>query len=126
MANYDQGADWNGQDGNVTTVGSAGPLSESFYGTSDQGGNVWEWNETLVVSSARGLRGGSWFNVGITLRSSYQGHNVPSGVFDDFGFRVASPAPPVPAVSTWGLAAMVLLILCAGTIVYGKRVPRPA
>jgi len=42
VANYRYGADWNGQFGNVTTVGSAGIDSESFYGTSDQGGNVWE------------------------------------------------------------------------------------
>ncbi len=37
VANYNLGADWNGQNGNVTTVGSAGPLSASFYGTFDQG-----------------------------------------------------------------------------------------
>src|SRR5207249_4642352 len=40
VANYNRGADWNGQDGNVTTVGGAGPLSVSYYGTYDQGGNV--------------------------------------------------------------------------------------
>ena len=34
MANYDRGADWNGQDGNVTTVG--GTLSLSFYFTEIQ------------------------------------------------------------------------------------------
>ena len=49
VANYARGADWNGQNGNVTTVGSAGPLSASFYGTFDQGGNVWEWNEAVIV-----------------------------------------------------------------------------
>ena len=53
VANYGSGADWNGQDGNVTTVGSAGPLSASFYGTFDQGGNVREWNEAVIGSSAR-------------------------------------------------------------------------
>lgn len=38
VANYQSGADWNGQDGNVTTVGSAGAGSASYYGTFDQGG----------------------------------------------------------------------------------------
>lgn len=42
VANYGNGADWNGLVGNVTTVGSAGPLSYSFYGTADQAGNVFE------------------------------------------------------------------------------------
>jgi len=51
IANYIFGTDWNGQNGNVTTVGSAGVLSESFYGTFDQAGNVWEWSETVIDTS---------------------------------------------------------------------------
>ena len=39
-ANYNFTADWNSQDGNVSTVGSNG--INSFYGTYDQTGNVWE------------------------------------------------------------------------------------
>ncbi len=96
VANYYRGADWNGQVGNVTTVGSAGPSSESFYGTSDQGGNVWEWNETLVSASSRGLRGGSWINNENDVRSSSQIEHVPSGEDDVIGFRVASSFFPRP------------------------------
>lgn len=128
VANYNLGAVWNGQFGNVTTVGSAGSLSESFYGTSDQGGNVWEWNASVTSGSLRRvLRGGSFNNSVNILRSAIQNNGVP--VFENFdsGFRVAGPVSQgdVPTVSQWGLGAMVLLVLTAGTIVHGKRVPRP-
>ena len=92
MANYFSGAVWNGQPGNVTTVGSAGVLSESFYGTSDQCGSVWEWNATVVLAStSRGLRGGTWFAAENDLRSSHQGSLDPANEGSSFGFRVASP-----------------------------------
>ena len=121
VANYGSGASWNGQTGNVTTVGSAGVLSESYYGTFDQGGNVFEWNETVVSSVFRIFRGGGFMDSFNQMGSSYR---IVSGpLIEDrlFGFRVASPVSLVPAVSEWGLAALVLLILTAGTIVQGKR-----
>ena len=66
--------------------GSAGP-----YGTFDQGGNVWEWNDAVtppIVS--RGLRGGAW-DVGYILRSSNRPSDAPDSEFSIIGFRVASP-----------------------------------
>ena len=36
-------------------------LAESEWHV-DQGGNVWEWNET-VIGSQRGVRGGSWHQI---------------------------------------------------------------
>lgn len=99
VANYFFGADWNSQNGNVTTVGSAGPLSDSFYGTADQGGNVREWNETLI-SGFRGSRGGMWSGNANLLQSSIQGSGNPSNDGDFIGFRVAT----VPEPSTYVLA----------------------
>jgi len=105
VVNYDLGADWNGQNGNVTTVGSAG--STSFYGAFDMNGNVWEWNETLI-GSPRGLRGGS-FNFGeLGLRSSDRGNIFPS--FEDLnvGFRLASPVPGPGSVALVAVGAPLL------------------
>jgi len=98
VANYDDGADWNDQSGNVTTVGSAGAQSESFYGTLDQGGNVSEWCETAIPDAfGRVLRGGS-FNVSEDwLSSSFEFHLDPASEYANFGFRVAGYAHCDPA-----------------------------
>jgi formylglycine-generating enzyme required for sulfatase activity len=90
IVNYSRGADWNGQDGNVTTVGSGGPGSQSFYGAFDMGGNVWEWNEQ-TIGGDRGLRGGSWGLFSFNLQSSFRNYYNPSFEFDNIGFRVAGP-----------------------------------
>jgi sulfatase modifying factor 1 len=104
VANFNFGADWNGQDGNVTTVGSAGAFSNGFYGTADQGGNVDEWNESLIAGF-RGLRGGS-FGVGSGgLPSSVRASFDPSFADSFIGFRVAS----VPEPSSFVLAAFGLI-----------------
>lgn len=124
VANYAFNADWNGQDGNVTTVGSAGAASESFYGTSDQGGNVWEWNESFVALNARGLRGGSWGTLEINLRSSDNDALGPDQELDAVGFRVARPLGDVPTVSSWGVVVLALLILTAAFLTYVRRVAR--
>ncbi len=98
VANYNNGADWNSLDGNVTTVGSAGAGSASHYGTFDQGGNVWEWNESIVSSSNRGLRGGSFFGSAFNLQSSVRNSLVPTSENNFIGFRVSSLAPiPEPS-----------------------------
>jgi formylglycine-generating enzyme required for sulfatase activity len=86
------------------TVAGAFQLSDSPYGTFDQGGNVWEWNESANRNSAqRGMRGGSFDISSGTLHASF--------LFSDFypwfeanllGFRVAS----IPEPSTLLLATM--------------------
>jgi formylglycine-generating enzyme len=91
LANYDSGADWNTQNGNVTTVGSGGSGSASYYGAFDMCGNVGEWNETVIDGSFRGLRGGSWDDFEFDLRSSGRSFGSPGIENSILGFRVASP-----------------------------------
>lgn len=95
-ANYNLCADWDGQDGNVTTVGSNG--GPSAYGTYDQTGNVIEWTDTLF-ESRRILRGGFWNNFRVNLNISSSNRiggpedsawGNPTSEFSIFGFRVAS------------------------------------
>ena len=86
----------------------------SFYGTFDQGGNVWEWNDA-VIGSSRGLRGGSWSSGGGNLASSDRLIFGPSNEINNIGFRVASSslsAVPEPSslLSTAGLLGGALLL----------------
>jgi formylglycine-generating enzyme required for sulfatase activity len=109
VANYLSGADWNAQDGNVTTVGSAGPLSDSFYGTADQGGNVFEWTEALNIGSLRVLRGGSFGDsIPNFLRSSQPLFSPPMNENDSpgYGFRVATPEPSTLLLTAFVIAGV--------------------
>ncbi|TWT66894.1 Formylglycine-generating sulfatase enzyme [Posidoniimonas polymericola] len=102
IANYDRGADWVNPSlttdltrGSVTTVGSAGPMSESYYGTYDQSGNAEEFLETFSLgSSSRLVRGGS-FDTGLAVDISSAFHlslnHASTG--NRTGFRVAAVVP---------------------------------
>ena len=98
---------------NYLTDGGVFSNSGSAYGTFDQAGNVWEWNDA-VIGSSRGLRGGSWNDFVVTdLLSSFRSNVVPSGEGNDRGFRVAS----VPEPSTYAL----VLMAGAGWLVWRRR-----
>jgi formylglycine-generating enzyme required for sulfatase activity len=114
VANYNSAADWNGQDGNVTTVGSAGPLSKSFYGTFDQGANVREWIEDVFfdpqVGTWRRERGGSFNNGAINMQSGIAAAGAPGGESANRGFRVA--AVPEPSARLLACVSTALGIAC--------------
>jgi len=79
--------------------------SDSPYGTFDQGGNVWEWNEGVLDGSYRGLRGGSWdgpFVGANTLHAWTTMGAYPT--YEDYtaGFRVSE----VPEPATIALLAL--------------------
>lgn len=102
IANYDRGFIWNdieGDRGNVSIVGDCESDSGSHYGTFDQSGNVWEWNEDWYQEAKRLLRGGSWLNTATYLPSSFRAYySGPDGESSNMGFRVASSIPEPSAL----------------------------
>ena len=64
--------------------------SYSYYGTFDQTGSVWEWNDLDgIASKSRGLRGAAWTSSPPYLKSSYRLITVPSSYSVNVGFRLA-------------------------------------
>ena len=92
----------------LTNVG-AYTASDSPYGTFDQGGNLWEWNEALISGSSRSLRGGSWDSTGNKLLASLRFDLDPSFEFDILGFRVATI--PEPSTAVLAIVGMVCLAI---------------
>ncbi len=83
--------------------------SASPYGTFDQGGNVWEWNETIFDESSRGMRGGSFgYSHGMVMHAMAQNQVGPLSEFNVLGFRVA--LVPEPATLSFVAVGGVLLL----------------
>jgi hypothetical protein len=109
----------------LTDVGAYGANSDSFYGTNDQGGNVWEWNDAVVSGSTRGLRGSSWRNGDANMASSNPLYHAPSLEDRHLGFRVASVPEPAAEMLAFGLPGNPAVISGASislTVPYGTNV----
>ena len=94
----------------LTDVG-AYTLAASPYGTFDQAGNVWEWNETIdpVTPANRGVRGGGWDDGPSLVSKTLPQSLDPTDEGYDYGFRVATvPEPGAPLLAATG--ALVLAI----------------
>ncbi len=99
--------------GKYTTLTGEFQNSDSPYGTFDQGGNVWEWNETVISGSSRGARGGSFDpNEFVGLYAGDRLDYFPPTDESDgqVGFRVAYVPEPGSA-----------LVLLAGSLGIGLR-----
>jgi formylglycine-generating enzyme required for sulfatase activity len=124
FSNIGQTADWNGQNGNVVTVGTAG--GPSGYGAYNMEGNVSEWNDLAGLGGAgdngdqEGRRGGNWKSVrapgndgsiirnlaiagGGTIPGQGQSENA------QVGFRLANSS--VPEIDPNSLGSVLALVL---------------
>lgn len=105
-ANFYQGGHTIGAPYWLTEVGefenSAGP-----YGTFDQAGNVWEWNEATLWGTSRGLRGGSWGSYDFNLSALHRDGSDPTNQAVTVGFRVSLVPEP---------GSLVLLALFLGML----------
>src|SRR5262249_8508434 len=82
----------------------------SPFGTLDQAGNVFEWNEAIISGSVRGIRGGSWFSDPADQAASFRPSSAPDVEISNLGFRIASA--PEPGTG---------LLLCAGVLALAIR-----
>ena len=107
-ANFFQGS-WTNSSPYYSTVVGEFENSASAYGTFDQGGNLWEWNETAVGES-RGKRGGAMDNISYYLNAANPYYNwLASSQTNATGFRVASIPEPdgILLIITGGLCLMI-------------------
>jgi formylglycine-generating enzyme required for sulfatase activity len=116
-------ANWHGgsdpypiETGNYTTIVGEFQNSPGPYGTFDQGGNVWEWNETdlsLLTGEYHCVRGGSYSYGYSALRADTRGYALGTLSYDsplefsDIGFRVVWHVPePAGGVLILTIAAV--------------------
>ena len=99
----------------ISQSGSSGSYTYSVigsaYGTYDQGGDVFQWNDAVISGSSRGTRGGAWRNRANGLQ--FRDGNDPTLENVAVGFRLAS----VPEPTTMGL----VLLVGAGLLLWKCR-----
>ena len=90
--------------------------SGTAYGTYDQGGNVYEWNESVFSSgSQRGTMGGAWEFASSRLQANQLNFNDPTHEHRSYGFRIAGVAEPF-VIPEPGSATLLLLAAIAGLL----------
>jgi formylglycine-generating enzyme required for sulfatase activity len=83
--------------------------SASPYGTFDQGGNLWEWTETVFLSTSRILRGGSYYDISDNERASHREDSLPFLEFFNTGFRVAAVVPEPTTLTLYLIGFPILM-----------------
>lgn len=93
-----------------TTVVGEFENSIGPYGTLDQGGNVFEWNETILTASSRVFRGGAFNSTYGNMHALDRNNHVsggPASESSSIGFRVVYiPEPPSIIALSLGLVSL--------------------
>jgi formylglycine-generating enzyme required for sulfatase activity len=126
QANYNNGvyavtgsADYVEAQNYLTDVGAFSD-SPSYYGTFDQSGNVYEWNDLTgtFIGNGGGVRGGNWFDIWFNLQSSRRSQPAATSDLGYAGFRLAAPvAVPEPSTCAMALAGLA----CGGYSLFRRR-----
>lgn len=86
--------------------------SESYYGTYDQNGNVYQWNDLNGAANAsRGVAGGFWFGGPVSASNTTLASQAAAYEGNDTGFRLAAPIPEpgVLTLAACGLAGWAVI-----------------
>lgn len=132
-------ANWNNSVFSVTQL-AIGPLPSlnyltdvgaftntfSYYGTFDQSGNVYNWNDLdgTAAGANRGARGGGWRQSVGLLEISSAGRSTPPTNFQNFdvGFRLASPVSvAIPEIDPAGRGGALALVAGALALLERRR-----
>lgn len=112
-----QSATYDSNQNYLTEVGAFSGSASSF-GTYDQGGNLWEWNDAVDLATRRGVRGGTYGDtVPYGLQSNVRSSDLPQDSYDYLGFRLAT----VPEPSALSLVALSFMGLGGGYVLVRRR-----
>lgn len=120
QANYNNGvysvtqsADYSSSQNYLTDVGAFSG-SASYYGTFDQGGELYQWNEATIFDFFRVQRGGAWSLSAYYMTTANRYYADPAYEFGVAGFRLASSLVPEPS-------RVILLVAGVGRLLMGRR-----
>jgi sulfatase modifying factor 1 len=105
----------------------------TYYGTFDQAGNVWEWNDSLISAGMKGIRGGGWPSTDLgdpdVRHASFRDRGrLPTETGSYLGFRVTGLSQvlkvlPTKRTVSAGATVFLQLVITATPYPQSRSVP---